>query len=185
MHRNGLLKMLAAHRSYDAREADMVARTRAFVKAEAACFSRSTSSGHITGSAWIVNRARNRALLVHHVKLGRWLQPGGHADGESCVLQVALREAREETGLATVRPLTAAVFDVDIHCIPERGAEAAHFHYDLRFLCEADEDEALVCSAESHAVRWCELGAIAQLNDEASIGRLVAKTAGVAPGAQP
>src|SRR5919106_547396 len=84
--------------------------------------------------------AGDRVLLLHHRKLGRWLQPGGHADpGESSGETVALREAREETGLAglNLHPQAPRPFDVDVHDIPARGGEAAHQHLDLRYLVVA------------------------------------------------
>ena len=93
-----------------------------------ACF----DDGHITGSAWVVDPAGSRLLLTHHRKLGKWLQLGGHSDGEPDTLAVALREAREESGLR-VRPISNAVLDIDIHTIPALKGEPAHLHYDVRF----------------------------------------------------
>ena len=96
--------------------------------------------GHITGSAWVVDIAGNRVLLADHAKLGRWLQPGGHSDGDPDTLAVALREAREESGL-DVRALDDAIFDIDVHRIPARGDEPAHLHFDVRFLVQAEHDQ--------------------------------------------
>jgi 8-oxo-dGTP pyrophosphatase MutT (NUDIX family) len=88
--------------------------------------------GHVTGSAWIVNHDGSKVVLLHHAKLGIWVQPGGHCDGETDVAQVALREAREETGLE-VSLLDEAIFDVDVHRIPEYWNTPEHFHFDIRF----------------------------------------------------
>jgi len=96
-------------------------------------------------------------VLLHHRKLDRWLQPGGHADGDPDVRAVAWREAREETGLASLVPATEAVYDVDVHDILTRGAEPAHKHYDVRFAFFADRDETPPGNLESHAVRWSTL----------------------------
>ncbi|MBI4877737.1 MAG: NUDIX hydrolase [Acidobacteria bacterium] len=153
----------------------MLQRLIEFVAANERCFERSLLCGHVTGSAWVVNRERTHALLVHHARLGRWLQPGGHCDGDPNVLGVALRETLEETGL-TATPVSSSVFDVDAHQIPARKQEPAHIHYDVRFLLEADGRLAPVVSEESHDVRWVPLGEVGALNTDASVLRLVAKT---------
>ena len=102
---------------------------------------------------------------------------GGHLEaGDLSLLEASLREAREESGLTRVRPVSAAVFDLDVHLIPERKGEPAHYHYDVRFLLEADPAEALVVSAESKDVAWVPLSGIAALNTDASMRRMVAKT---------
>lgn len=84
------------------------------------CFQRTHLPGHITGSSWIVNPAKTAVVMVHHAKLNRWLQPGGHADGCENVLSVALKEAQEETGILELTVLRENIFDLDIHRIPER-----------------------------------------------------------------
>lgn len=131
--------------------------------------------GHVTGSAWIVNNNGSRVVLVHHAKLGKWVQPGGHCDDESDVTQVALREAREETGLA-VLPVQATLFDIDAHRIPEYWNTPEHWHFDARFLLQADDKVAPICSQESRDVRWVELEEALELNPEESIARMVRKT---------
>jgi 8-oxo-dGTP pyrophosphatase MutT (NUDIX family) len=133
--------------------------------------------GHITGSAWIVNPVFSKILLVLHAKLGRWLQPGGHADGEENVLNVALREAEEETGLRKFKVLQPGIFDLDIHPIPARKDFAEHLHYDVRFLLQASEQDELTLSEESTDVKWFPLDELrsATLNN-VSIMRMVGKT---------
>ncbi len=148
---------------------------RQFVETHTDCFERSLSVGHVTGSAWILDRQRAFALLTHHRKLDKWLQPGGHADGDSDILRVAMREAREESGLEEIRPVSEDIFDVDIHAIPARKTEPAHLHYDVRFLLEADRNAPLALSEESRSLRWVALDRIAQLNPEESIARMVVK----------
>jgi ADP-ribose pyrophosphatase YjhB (NUDIX family) len=115
-------------------------------------------------------------LLTHHFKLDRWLQLGGHADGDPDILRVALSEAREESGLESIRPLSDAVFDVDVHPIPARGNEPRHLHYDVRFLLEADADAPLIISSESKDLAWVSLAEINQIAVERSIARMVAKS---------
>jgi len=97
----------------------------------AAPFLRTRLAGHFTGSAWLVSADGRRALLMHHRKLDRWLQPGGHADGDPDLAQVALREAEEETGL-TGLVVEPAVVDIDRHAIPARGPEPDNWHPAVR-----------------------------------------------------
>lgn len=181
MHGEKLLGMLRAYavRVADAHEAAMVAETVRFVEAEPECLLRSCAPGHLTGSAWIVDRTRERTLLTHHVKLEKWLQLGGHADGDGDLLTVALREGREESGLTRLRAVSAEIFDVDRHWIPARKTEPAHWHYDVRFMIEADPSEPLVRAAnESKELAWVPVSGVTALNPEESMARMVRKTAG-------
>jgi 8-oxo-dGTP pyrophosphatase MutT (NUDIX family) len=141
-----------------------------------AAFQRHHLPGHITGSSWIMDASRQFVLLVHHGTLNKWLQPGGHADGEENVLNVALREAREETGVLNLKVLKDDFFDLDIHPIPARSGFPNHLHYDVRFLFEAAREEKLVVSEESHDVAWVNINALHKLTDgNPSILRMVEK----------
>lgn len=124
-------------------------------------FERERLAGHFTASAWLVDRSGARVLLTHHRKLDRWLQLGGHADGDRDLSRVALREAEEESGLRglTVEP---AMFDIDRHWIPERGDVPGHWHYDVRYVVRAGDHEDYVVSEESHDLAWRDIEAIAQ-----------------------
>jgi 8-oxo-dGTP pyrophosphatase MutT (NUDIX family) len=148
----------------------------AFIDAHPDCLWRTCLEGHLTGSAWVIDRARRKTLLTHHRKLGKWLQLGGHADGEEDLAAVALREAREESGLADVRLASPEIYDLDAHTIPARGSEPAHIHFDVRFLCEASSEAPLHVSDESHALAWLDLDAVVQLNPEESLLRMVRRT---------
>jgi len=166
-----------ASTSLDAHEAAMVAETLRFIEAEPECLCRTCEPGHFTGSAWIVDAKRRRTLLTHHLKLEKWLQLGGHADGDGDLLAVALREGREESGLATLRPVTKTIFDVDRHWIPARKTEPAHWHFDVRFMIEAIEGEPLVRAAnESKELAWVDVAQVTELNPEESMARMVRKT---------
>lgn len=176
MHRQALLGKLARYRAADPYETRAAERLREFVEEHADCFERSLAVGHVTGSAWILDRSRAFTLLTHHRKIGKWLQLGGHADGDPDVLRVALREAREESGLAAVAPISEEIFDIDIHAIPARGREGEHLHYDVRFLLEADRRAPLSITAESRSLEWVALGRVAELNPEESVSRMVSKT---------
>ncbi|WP_460832676.1 NUDIX hydrolase [Lysobacter humi (ex Lee et al. 2017)] len=116
-------------------------------------FARERLAGHFTGSAWLVDRTGERVLLTHHRKLARWLQLGGHADGDADLARVALREAEEESGL-TGLTLESGLFDLDRHWIPERHDVPAHWHYDARFVVRAGDDEAFVVGEESLDLAW-------------------------------
>ncbi|HEX8835075.1 MAG TPA: NUDIX hydrolase [Abditibacteriaceae bacterium] len=175
MHREHLLKLLHAHRPFDETEAAMLASMLDFVQNEPRCFERALEIGHVTGSAWIVDEDFSHALLTHHAKLNRWLQLGGHADGETDILQVALREAREESGLESVTPLSENIFDVDVHPIPARGDLPQHLHYDVRFLLGANRGARLTISDESHDLAWVPLEEIALRSPGASVARMVEK----------
>lgn len=179
MHREPVLNLLRAHlgRTLDTHEAAMTVATIQFVVARADCLLRSCAPGHLTGSAWIVSPDRGQVLLTHHLKLDKWLQLGGHADGDGDLAAVAGREAREESGLAGLRAVAPEVFDLDRHWIPPRKADSGHYHYDLRFLLEADPAEPLAVSSESKALAWVDLAAVATLNPEESVARMVRKTA--------
>jgi 8-oxo-dGTP pyrophosphatase MutT (NUDIX family) len=174
--RASLLDELRAYVPADAREAAMHARLIAFVTANADAFERTLAAGHVTASAWIVDPARTRALLAHHRKLDKWLQLGGHADGDPDVRGAALREAREESGLTSLRFAADGIYDLDVHAIPARPGEPAHEHYDVRFALEADPAEPLVTSAESHALAWIALGDLAAYGADESVLRLARKT---------
>jgi 8-oxo-dGTP pyrophosphatase MutT (NUDIX family) len=179
MHRRSLISLLEAYTPSDATDAAARDRILRFVRAHDDCFERSLLEGHVTGSAWIINASRTRCLLTHHRKLDRWLQLGGHADGQTDALDVAMREAREESGLTSLRPVSEAIFDCDVHPIPGRRSEPEHFHYDVRFLLEADDAEPLVLSEESKELAWVALADVASLESDESVMRMVAKTGAV------
>jgi 8-oxo-dGTP pyrophosphatase MutT (NUDIX family) len=178
--RAGLLDELRAYAPADERETAMRARLVAFVAAYPDAFERALAVGHVTASAWIVDPSRTRALLAHHRKLGKWLQLGGHADGDPDVRGTALREAREESGLTSLRFASDAIYDLDVHPIPARPGEPAHDHYDVRFAFEADPEEPLTASAESHALAWVALDDLPSYGADESVLRLARKTRTVA-----
>lgn len=126
-----------------------------FITSTPDCFNRSHAEGHMTGSAWLVAPAGDKVLLTLHRKLQRWMQTGGHADGDPDTLRVALREAKEESGIEGIQPVNAEIFDIDIHLIPEHPAkgEQAHYHYDVRYLLRAPHEQFTV-SEESDALAW-------------------------------
>ncbi len=175
MHRKILLDLLEKHSPIDENELKMTNETIEFVKTYEDCFKRELLIGHVTGSAWIVNNARTHILMMHHRKLNQWFQPGGHCDGDPDVLNVALKEANEETGLENLKVVTGEIYDVDVHQIPERKGIPAHYHYDVRFLIEADMNEQLIVTEESNDLSWVSLEKIAEHNESESIMRMARK----------
>lgn len=132
---------------------------------------RSCLDGHLTGSALVVDDDRERVLLMLHSKLGLWLQPGGHADGEGELSAVALREAEEETGIVGLRVATPPV-DCDVHRIPARPAEPEHLHLDVRYVVLAPRDAEVVGNHESRALQWVTLAELEELAGDDSLTRL-------------
>ena len=178
MHRKNILDKLTNYSPEYAAEKEFRASFISFIKGNIDCFERSLQIGHITGSAWIVNKDRDKALLTHHAKLNRWLQPGGHADGDSRIDQVSMKEAREETGLSSLRLLSDNIFDIDIHSIPARNHEPEHLHYDIRFIFEADEHESLTVTSESKDLQWVSLSSLLEKTEKnQSILRMAEKVA--------
>jgi 8-oxo-dGTP pyrophosphatase MutT (NUDIX family) len=184
MFRWPLREMLSRYRETFPEEARVVDRISDLVDAHSDCFYRTCRPGHITAAAWILSADRQRALLTHHRNLNRWLQLGGHADGQWHVEEVALREAREESGLEQFHlvPIHGILmpFDLDVHEIPARYdsvgnlIEDAHDHHDIRFLLIASSD-AIQTSDESHDLKWCTPNEVRQLTDEESILRMLHK----------
>lgn len=163
-------------------------RYRDFVSTTEDCCERSHLSGHCTGSAFVTDPTGQRVLLLYHPFLKRWLQPGGHADGDPDLLEVARREAHEETGLAldslhavSLDGKNRIPFDLDIHPIPARASksEPEHFHFDLRYLLTTDPTLALQSESEEMKLAWIELDNVGDYTDEESVLRMVRKLRGL------
>jgi 8-oxo-dGTP pyrophosphatase MutT (NUDIX family) len=139
------------------------------------CFSRDAFPAHFTGSAFVVSADGARGLLHHHRKLDRWLQFGGHCDGEEDMLSVAQREAYEESGIDGLIVASARPFDLDIHEIPALGSEPAHFHYDVRYVLIAPEHAQIRTSPESKELRWFTGEEMQDWNLESGLRRMIEK----------
>ena len=185
MHRLPLLDMLRRYSTRYPDETAVVAQVRQLIENAADCFERTCRPGHVTGSAWILTQDHTRCLLLHHRKLDCWLQPGGHADGQAEIEQVALREAQEESGLTQLEldgnPEDLVPLDIDVHVIPARLdaagniAEDRHEHHDIRFLVVASADQELVLSEESNDLRWFSCQEVFEVTDEESVLRMMRK----------
>ncbi len=141
------------------------------------CFYRTSFPAHFTGSALVVSADGGRALLHHHRGLDRWMQFGGHCDGEEDVLRVAHREALEESGIQGLIVASARPFDLDIHEIPARlgRAEPVHYHFDVRYVLIAPENAVYSTSQESFELRWFTGGEMEGLGLDAGLKRLMQK----------
>lgn len=177
MHRQPLLDAIRHYALRHPDEAGIVRRFLDFIEAEPDCFRRELRHGHLTGSAWIVNRAGDHVLLTHHRKLGIWVQPGGHCDGEPDVLATSLREAREESGLDPLEPVSRHIFDLDVHEIPARGTEPAHLHWDVRFALRHDGEGIYQVSEESNDLAWAALDRLGDFSHDESLWRMARKWA--------
>ena len=164
--------ILGAYRAPNPDQARMRRHMVAFVDAHPEdAHRRACLEGHLTASALVLDADRERALLTHHKKLGRWLQLGGHCDGDANLPAVALREAREESGIEGLRVVPAPI-DVDIHTIPARPGEPEHLHLDTRFVVLAPVGAAFRANHESHELAWVSPAELEALDVDESVRRL-------------
>ena len=177
-----ILRMLDAHQPADDKEASDIELIKRLIAEHPDILSRSCEVGHITASALIVDRASGRTLLHFHKRLGRWLQVGGHVEFETDIASVALREAREETGLTDLEFVQAtdaiAPIDYDVHTIPRRHSAPEHLHLDFRYLLLTRQPDALAPAAgESTNFRWLSFDEALTLDSEIdeSLKRLLRK----------
>jgi len=143
------------------------------------CWSRDHfQPGHFTASAFILSPDERSLLLIHHSKLDRWLQPGGHIDpGDSDLIAAARREVAEEVGLSMVELLGPVPFDLDVHTIPARRTEPEHQHFDVRFLFRAPTFD-FEAGSDALAARWVALEQVQEVESDASVMRAVGKLMG-------
>jgi ADP-ribose pyrophosphatase YjhB (NUDIX family) len=139
-------------------------------------FTRQNIQAHFTASAWIIDPNSHEILLLHHKKLNKWLQPGGHADGEMNLEKVSRKEAFEETSLMDLSLVIKGIFDIDIHPIPEHKGVLQHYHYDVRFAYFCTDRTKTQINSESNKFQWIEIEKVKDLTDEPSILRMVNKT---------
>ncbi|MDB9524378.1 NUDIX hydrolase [Oscillatoria sp. CS-180] len=175
MQREDVFDLILRHRPFDAQEAESCAAVKIFLEEHEHFWQRSNHVGHLTASAWLVTPEHSDALLTHHKKLNRWLQLGGHLEAEDAdLLQGALREAREESGIQTIKAIANRIFDIDHHLI-NVPKEPSHVHYDIRFLLVA-QDLNFSISEESHEVGWFALEDIPQIGGSTTLTRMARKT---------
>ena len=171
-----LLGDLESYTVIDEHDSVLKESTLEFVKSTPEFYKRSHLPGHVTGSAWIIDRRKRLVLLTHHAKLNRWMQLGGHVEDDADIQSAALREAREESGLNRVEFVSRKIFDIDIHEIPKTPKAPAHLHYDIRFLLDADSTEPFRISSESNSLVWSSLENVHLFTNELSVLRMIEKT---------
>lgn len=176
-HLLGELQRFAALHPAD----EVVGRFIRFVEGHADALDRGLAVGHVTASAWVVDRAAEAAALIFHPKLDRWLQPGGHLEPGERTSEASLREAREETGLSQLRLIDASIFDLDVHLIPERAGEPAHWHWDVRHLVQGSARERPAPTEEVRTVAWTAWDEVRTKTRAESVLRLVRRVQGHPP----
>lgn len=154
MHRKNILDLLNAYEPSLEEEKCAKENIIEFINTNPDCFERHLQKGHITASSFLVNADNTKALLMHHKKLNIWVQLGGHADGNCNVLEVAIKEACEESGLDDIQVVSKEIFDLDVHKIPANKKEQEHFHYDIRFLLKTNKEFLIQKNNESNDLRW-------------------------------
>ena len=180
-----LLDILSRHQASEPREEADRLRMMEFARTHPDPFDRAIPEGHFTGSGLVMADDGSAVLLLHHLKLHRWLQPGGHGEaGETRGENVASREVTEETGLVPrLHPGAPRPFDVDIHAIPARKLDPAHEHLDLRYLFIADPDEPLRAEAPDDpdratsgpSLRWFGVEAALAMDLDPGLKRMIRK----------
>ncbi len=132
---------------------------------------RENEFAHITGSSWIVNQDRTKVLMIYHNIYDSWAWTGGHADGEADLLSVALREAKEETGITNIKPVLKDIYSLEILCVNGHVKEgkyvSSHLHLNITYLLEADDKESIRIKAdENSGVKWADINKSSKLSGE-------------------
>ena len=166
-------------------ERDFVSSAAEFLQNQPNFWQKSTLEGHLTGSAWMITPDAQWVLLLHHRKLNRWLQPGGHVDStDASMAETAQREAREECGIPDLNWISEDIFDVDVHEIPAKGTEPAHFHFDLRFLFSIEKDTPILHNTlETKGFSWVLIADLCTPDTPTSLRRMAQKTQNLHTGA--
>jgi len=154
-----LLAELDIYRGVDVAEEAHRKFIRKHVASTPQWWHRDTMPGHVTASSFVVTPDFQWMLLHHHRKLDRWLQFGGHDDGEQHPAKAVLRELAEESGLQDFSFYgNPVIFDLDVHTIPARASMPEHKHLDVRYLFVATiEQELQPAAGESRILRWTRL----------------------------
>lgn len=181
MRKEHLLQQLT---NYEPADADEARHREEFVKlltTAGAPFSRAYfEPGHVTASCFVVDPSTQRLLLHHHKRLGRWLQMGGHVEGDELPPQAALREATEESGLADLRLLRGSIVDLDVHEIPAGKGEPLHRHFDVRYVAVTSSPASIARDdSESNALEWFAFDRADEVMNEPASTRAIRKIRGL------
>lgn len=173
-----LLTLVKDYQAHDEQEEASRKRFLTLLTTYPKCFENMCEAGHITGSGLVVNPEFTKVLLMHHARLGIWLQFGGHSDGHVNPFATALREVMEESGLKnlTFHPRVPFIFDLDVHPIPKDSTlDVPHDHYDIRSLFIADPKETFQINRESYDIKWIPFEDLPKYNDERPLARMIEK----------
>jgi 8-oxo-dGTP pyrophosphatase MutT (NUDIX family) len=173
---NSLHAELLRYQPSDSRELAFREQMLRLLDTASAPFSRDHfMPGHFTASAFILSPEGDALLLIHHSKLLRWLQPGGHvAPEDATLLATARREVAEEVQLSDLPLDHDGIFDLDVHVIPARKQDPTHQHFDVRYLMRAPHHGA-VAGSDATAARWVKLDALDQVQSDESVRRAARK----------
>lgn len=180
VNRKKLTQQLILYTPTTKREQTCLNQMLSFVAQHKNFTDRNNTIGHVTASAWLLNHAGDKALLTHHKKLDKWLQLGGHVDEGETIIEAALREAIEESGIKNIAAVSSKIFDIDVHPFPEKDNFPEHLHFDVRFMCQVSDpsDEALSISDESNELKWFSRHDAQALDLDPSVTRMFQKWPG-------
>lgn len=162
MMKENLIRQIENYPPFNEQEERDKALILGWIRNNENAFSRENSVAHITASAWVVNKDRSKVLMVYHNIYNSWSWLGGHADGETDLLSVAIREVKEEAGISNVRPVSEEIFSlesltVDGH-VKKGNYVSSHLHLNITYLLEADSEEQVSVKAdENSGVMWFSL----------------------------
>mgnify|MGYP000972972930 FL=1 len=159
MNRQKLIQQLKEYTPFNEQEEMDKSLILNWIEHNADAFYRKNKVAHVTASAWVVNKDRSKVLMVYHNIYQSWSWLGGHADGETDLLSVAIREVKEEAGITNVRPVFEEIYSlesltVDGH-VKNGKYVSSHLHFNITYLLEADSKEAVSIKAdENSGVAW-------------------------------
>jgi len=171
MQTDKLCKEIEAYKPFNEQEQKDQEVILHFLRTNGDAFSRDNTIAHMTASAWVVNTKRDRVLMIYHKIYDSWSWTGGHADGETDLLAVAVREVTEETGVTRIQPVFRRPFSLEVLTVDgheKRGKYvSSHLHLNLTYLLEADEREPLrICEEENKGVAWFTLQRALEVSTE-------------------
>lgn len=162
MESRSWVESIAAYKPYNVQEEQDKKVTLEYINQFSNILMRENNFAHITSSSWLVNKDRTKVVMIYHNIYQSWAWTGGHADGESDLLHVAIKEAKEETGLKTITPVSEDIYSLELLCVNghvKRGNYvSSHIHINVTYLLEADEAEEMsVKEDENSGVKWLPL----------------------------
>ncbi len=164
-------KMLEAYVPYNEQEENDKEMMLKYIDTFEDVLTRENRMCHFTASSWIVNKERTKILMIYHKIYDSWAWTGGHCDGDSDMLHVAVKEAIEETGVENFKVLSDGIFGIEIVSVDghvKRGKYVpTHLHLNISYLLEADEHDALrIKEDENSGVKWIDINEINNVIDE-------------------